>query len=174
MKNLIVIVLLASSGFSVYQYALPAWANIKQYQAEIKKVDNVEAEAKDIVARRNQILERFNNVKDEDLNRLNLLLPRELTQEDLYVFFKKIIETSGMSLKSIDITAAADIAGAPKGGYKSLGFSFEASGDYRRVRALMDALENNLRLMDIDTIDITQADTGGYLLKLKGKMYYGS
>ncbi len=174
MKNLIVLVILAASGFGVFQFALPAWANIQKYQAEIKKVSDVEDQAKDIATHRDQILARYNSVKEEDLKRLDSLLPRTLTQEDLYVFFKKIIESSGMSLKSIEITTAAASAEAQVGGYNSLAFSIEASGDYRRVRMLMDALENSLRLMDIDAIDIGAADGGVYLLKLKGKMYYGS
>lgn len=170
MKNLILALLLVASAYGVQHYALPAWERIGKYRAEIKQIENVQAKAEEIRDLREKAIERFKSISQEDIDRLNTLLPEKIKSEEMYVFFKNLTQSAGMRFGNVIILGGAEAEGQGK---KSLSFDLQSAGAYEPMRTLIDKIENNLRIMDIETLGITQNDASEYLLSIKGKMYYG-
>lgn len=169
MKLFIVIILVVVAAFGLQQYAVPAWQHIQAANKELDAIDGIEREAKDIVAKRNEVLERYKSIDQSQLARLDHLLPKSLIPEDLYVFLERTTRDIGMTFGGATISEGASAAT----GRRTINFDLKVSGSYRAFRSLLDALENNTRLMDISTINITQNERGEVNIVLNGRMYYG-
>ena len=175
MKNVILILLLAASGFGISSYALPAWENVRQYRDEINKINNAQKQAEEIKNLVNEALERRRKIPDADWDNLKKMLPKTIQKEELYVFFQRIAQDSGMQFGNVIIVddAPASNTDTTGGGKRSLMFDMQATGSYDSMRTMIERIENNLKLMDITSLDIKQESATVYLLSVKGKLYYG-
>ncbi len=167
------IVMLGAAGFAVMQFALPAWTNVINLRAELAKVEDIDKQVKDITTERDTLLERYHQVTKQQSDRLNNLMPKNVYAEELYVFFEKFVPATGITFDSIAISAPAttNSSGANQ---QSIGFEIKVKGTYVQVRLFLDGVENNLRLMDIDSVSITETAQNIYSVTVHGKMYYGS
>lgn len=173
MKNIILFILLFLAIFAVYQYALPAWADISVLREKLKEVDLVEERIEDIAEERDKMIERLNMVRAEDRARLDALLPQKPDPEILYVFFENIVRKANMKPKNLTITVSQ--SDALQNGKKSIGFSMQVEGSYINIMTLLDLLENNIRLMDLRSLVIKgSGEAGKLIVDMQGAMYYGS
>jgi hypothetical protein len=179
MKNFFFLLIIVGVIVGMWQYTLPLWATIQKKNATVASLENIIAKAEDVQKRRDEILELYKNISDEDRRSLEVMFPENLKQEDLYIFFKTIIEKIGVPLTNISIAQGA-APGKDKGAtnQKSLSFSIETEGSYDELRSLLDTLENSNRLMDIVSIDIgkvsKEQSNQVYKISLKGNMYYAN
>lgn len=173
MKNFIIVFMLGAAGFGVVQYALPAWTNVVALRAELAKIEDIDKQVEAITEDRDKLLERYRQVTTEQKDRLESLMPRSVYAEELYVFFEKFVPETGIDFDSIAISAPT--VGDPNAaGQQIIGFDIKAKGSYTQVRNFLDGVENSLRLMDIDSVTITETPEDLYLISVHGKMYYGS
>ncbi len=77
-----------------------------------------------------------------------------------------------MTFEGVGLGSASDASGTGAGGRRTLGFDMKATGSYNSFRALFTTLESNTRLIDIDSIGISEDTRGLFSLSLKGRMYY--
>jgi hypothetical protein len=176
MRNLIIIVLLAGAAFAAYQYGLPAWNTMADLRAQLQQIDDTTAQVKGIEAKRDEVVGRYNDAtkNQSQIDRLNAFLPGKLYPEELYIFFETFVAKSMSGAHFDGISISAPSGDASQGGQLVVGFELKASGNYAAVRALLDEVENNLRLMDIGAVGISQNKEGEFSISLKGKLYYGS
>ena len=173
MRNLIIIVMLGVAGFAIAIYALPAWTNVVALRAELAKIEEIDKQVKDIAKDRDTLLERYREVTIQQSDRLNNLMPKNIYAEELYVFFEKFVPETGIAFDSISISAPVSLASSGEG-QQGVGFDIKAKGTYVQVRSFLDGVENSLRLMDIDSVSITETAQNIYSVAVHGKMYYGS
>ena len=173
MKNLILLLVFAGTVALAYFYGAPAWKSFSESRVKLAEVESLKQKVSEIAEARNKLLDRYTSVRQEELDRLDVLLPTVVAPEELYVFFEKIIQDSGVAAD--DITIAAPTKGGGESAETRLPFIIKITGPYANIRALFDNMENNLRLMDVDSIGIGSVESGGaiFSITIKGNMYYG-
>jgi len=175
MKVIIIGLLLAGSMFAVWTYAFPAWDRIVIARREISAIRDIEQKVDKIKKTRDEIISRYNSIGQEKKDRLDQLVPAQLSQEDIFIFFNNIVTNSGMRFESVGLSSVGGESGGESGGgRKTLGFDMKASGSYTNFRALLNNLETNVRLIDIDSIGISEDAQKIFSLSLKGKTYYAN
>ena len=179
MKNFFLLLIIVGVIVGMWKYTLPLWAVVQTKNAEVARLENIVAKAEEVQKTRDDILELYKNISEEDRRSLEVMFPENLKQEDLYIFFKTIVEETGVPLTNINIAQVAP-SGKDKenSNQKSLSFSIETEGSYDKLRSLLDALENSNRLMDITSVDIgkeqKEKSSQVYKISLKGNMYYAN
>ncbi len=176
MKGILVIIMFVGALVSIQFFALPMVTDIRAQWADIADMKKIIQTAEDTKDDRAKYLGRLSEVRQDDIRRLGLLVPSKVASEDLYVFLNNIIKDAGLDAKTISI---ADVGAkqSDKQTNKELPFDISISGRYSDIRELLTTMEDNLRLMDVDTLKITSADASGgqsssYALVLQGKFYY--
>lgn len=172
MKNLILLLVFVATVATAYVYGVPAWTIFSDARSQLSEVDALKERVNAIADARNKLLDRYISVTQEELDRLDTMLPTTLTPEELYILFEKIIRDSGVVVDDIIVST---IAKNENGGDTLIPFTLRVVGPYTNIRTLFDNLENNLRLMDITGIDVVKVEAGGaiFTLTIKGNMYYG-
>ncbi|MDA1334898.1 MAG: hypothetical protein O2794_02680 [bacterium] len=173
MKNIIVVIILAGAAYGVYAFALPSWEQVQIHRAEISSVDAIQADVQEILEKRDSVLERYkaSRNKQEQLDRLEKLIPPVSDREDLYLFFQKIVVDSGMKFNGVKLNDASSSTGVSR---PTITFSMKVDGPYEKMRLLLDIMENNLRIMDISALGFEQDEDGDFNLSVTGLIYYGN
>ena len=137
-------------------------------------------------SRINSLTRSFRNISDEDMGKIDTILPDQFVQEEFLARFESIIRANGMILKSIQLnlrqeSGGADAKTADKTGgqedktglpdeAKEVKISAEILGvTYAGLKNLLRSIENSLCLMDVGSIDYTP---GSESLKLDIVAYY--
>ncbi|KKU53328.1 MAG: hypothetical protein A3G60_03385 [Candidatus Ryanbacteria bacterium RIFCSPLOWO2_12_FULL_47_9c] len=176
MKGLVTFIIFIVAVVAVYQFALPAYTRIQESRRELGLIDEIERKFRDAEKEREDTLKRLNSISDENLARLDLLLPSEPLPEELYVFFNTVVGNSGMNLSKLVVAESEKQKKQDTGAFSkhTLSFELEINGSYQSLRKLLDLIENNIRLMDVDKISIARNKNGAYGVLLGGIMYYGN
>lgn len=179
MKNFFFLLIIVGVITGMWKYTLPLWRAAQIKNAEISRLKDIITRAEEVQKARDDILEKYKNISEDDKRSLEVMFPENLKQEDLYIFFKTIVEETGVPLTSVNISQGAS-SGKDKetSKQKSLMFDIQTEGSYEDLRLLLDALENSNRLMDIISIDLGGAQkdqmSQSYKISLKGNMYYAN
>jgi len=176
MKGIIAFLILILAGVAVWQYAFPALDSIRASQAQLEMMYDLKERFETEKAKRQETLNRYNNINPSDLARLQLLLPPEPLPEEIYVFFNTIIDQSSMDINRLLVTSGQERARESSDAFikRSLNFELEVKGSYGNLRSLLDQIENSIRLMDVSKIAITLNKDGSYTALVGGFMYYGN
>lgn len=171
MKNIILLLLLLGVAAGAYIYGLPAWEKVQAARGKLAEVEKLVLMVNEISKERDELLRRYNSISQEDIDRLNTLVPSGITREDLYVFFENLAQENSLIIRNITIV---DSKSDKDKELKKLSFELEITGAYRAIRSFFDDLENNLKLMDLISIAVKSVDKGDiFTLGLKGELYYG-
>ena len=158
------------------------------------------ANAARLVAARDQVLKDYNAISDNDRARLDKMIPDTVDNIRLIIDLNGIAASRHMSFKSVTAAASgASSAGSPAsaapnpattamnapmgGGVASsqhisapaldtVTVSFSVSADYQDFINLLQAMEADLRIMDLTHLSVTANDTGTYDWSLQFKTYW--
>lgn len=165
---------------------------IRPKYAQITKntdVSSAEEEAEyrkqaDYLSQLRDLDKEFKSINPEDIEKISNILPYELSHEILFAQMEKIVTQNGYILTSLNINAGDAVkkksrsaeggAVAPEaaqiGAVKKLGLTMSIKGtDYSGFKKMLSALENNLRLMDINSLSFDPAENG---INLEITTYY--
>lgn len=176
MKGIIVIFLFVGALMGVQFYAFPLIADVRQQWSDIAEMQKILEDAERTKEDRIKYLDRLSNIDEDDLRKLEILVPNKVASEDLYVFLNDIVKTANLEAESLNI---ADVGGKAndKGAQKALNFDLEVVGPYSNMRNLLTSMEKSLRLMDVESLSINRSSSADkpksfYTLVVKGKFYY--
>lgn len=167
---LLIIFLLAS----LYWLVWPAWHKFEQAKSDLTswkvKVEDARRTENEIAA----LVKKYEN--SEEAEKLLLALPAEEDRAGLLVQLEKLSSENGLILGSVEfleadaqagaklVTGSAPSAGVVSAagqnpassvavGFETLGLVLRLSGDVGSLRNFLAAVENNLRIMDVQSID---------------------
>lgn len=166
MKTIVSIILIVCGGLIFFLFTNPRVQAVQALRAEEQRFDEALTRSKELGALRDELLTKYNAIPTADLEKINALLPDAVDTVRLIIEINGIAARHGMTLLDISVgnveTGSAD-SGATLGpsrmpyGSVSLGFSVVAT--YDRFRAFLADLERNLRILDVDSISFSEADT---------------
>jgi Tfp pilus assembly protein PilO len=178
-KNIIVLISVLIFVAILFLFDLPAYNKVALFRSEIKNYQNFLKEKEELLVKVNQLKQSYESRKDE-IDKIYYVLPFEKDISNLIVQFEALASENGLVLESINFkeSAATTTATGEKivKGYKTLDVSLKAGGNYQSFVAFLGALEFNIRLMDIKSIDFSAAQAGEdsslFIFDISLEVYY--
>jgi Tfp pilus assembly protein PilO len=170
-KTIFAVILFALAGAIFFLYTSPTYTTAGVAQAQISQYNQALAKAAQLDALKQKLLSQYNAFSPSDINRLQTMLPDHVDNISLILDLSNIASSYGMALENVDVstpdspttqsgTVGAVDATSQK--YASLMLHFGTYGTYDEFRSFLTALEQSLRIVDIQTLTITpQSSTGG-------------
>ncbi len=155
----------------------PTYERIKVIRAEEATYEEALTRSKELQQIRDQLLSRYNTLPQEDLARLEKLLPDNVDNVRLILDFDALASAYGMRIRNVELEtndsrASRGQVGANESVYDSLILSFSVTGSYDTFRAFLADLEQSLRLVDITSVSFTSTATGIYDYAVAVKTYW--
>lgn len=194
----ILIVLAAGIYFTVTTKILDSAKSVietnKSYEAALES-------AKRLIAAREKIRSDYNNITEGDRDKLAKMLPSAVDNIRLIIDLNDVALKNGFVLKNIRVSGPEGAAGTAgkqadtkptqeipvnmesQMGYEAsanlgaaaldtVSIAFDVSTSYQQFIKLLQALEANLRIMDVTGLTINSSDTGTYDYHVELKTYW--
>lgn len=184
MKNIIPIILILVFVGILFLLDLPAYNKVAFLRDEVKRHKELLKEKEELLIKVDQLKQVYNSRKDE-IDKVYYTLPSGKDIPNLIVQFEALVSENGLILEKLNfledkVIAKAgldedeiDETRAPEE-YKSLGVSLSVSGTYESFKSFLEALELNVRLMDIKSINFSSQKEEGsiFTFNIELKTYY--
>lgn len=178
----------ALTVFGFFWYLQPTYNEIQSIQEEIAAYDRTLSQVQQLQSELNSELEKQDAITNQQLQRLNRMLPETVDTVRYLIELDQIAAQHGMSINGVSFSGAPARFGGSGGnneggsggevsegdsnnvtnankntanGYNSLDTSFSVSGSYQDVQNFMRDIERSSRLMDIISFKLSTADGGG-------------
>ncbi len=182
---IILVVLAIGVYFTFTQGKLDELKTIKDVNAGYQQALN---NSEKLIKVRDGVLKTYNNISQEDRERLEKMLPDNVDNVRLIIDANGVGSRHGLTLKNIKTSATsanstnaqgAATPGSPRSNvvnvantYDTVTLSFSVTTTYQTFIDLMKDLEASLRIMDISKITLTANDTGNYEYGVELKTYW--
>lgn len=165
----IIFLFLAMAGVLFFTQTQPYYDQVKALKEDRQSFEEALARSRELQTLRDELLIQYNAIPQEDLERLNKLLPSQLDSGALVVMLEERMKVYGLLLKKIDVkeykpaTDPFAVIGAPLPSYKTINLAFAISGSYSSFLQLLSDLETSLRVIDIEDINFSSGGTLEFL-----------
>lgn len=180
MKNTIAIIFIAASLGLFFLFTNKTYQTIKVQKAEVAEYQKALNQSRDILAKRSELADKYNNFKPADLKSLEKLLPNYVDNIKLILDMNGIAKKYGMNLKSIkvndgkldpNVTSNQKI-GPSSSSYSSIAMSFKVSASYENFVKFMRDLEQSLRIVDVTSLSFRANPDGVYDYSVSIRTYW--
>lgn len=161
------------------------FTNVKYGQTQdvrtaVERYDVALQKAADLAALRDALKEKYNAFSQTDIGRLNTLLPNTIDTVRLIIDINGIARRHDLTVLNIVVNGAADTSsqktaiGPQDSPYGTITVSFNVQTTYDRFKSFLGELENSLRLIDVDSISLGEANpiTGATMYTVRAKTYW--
>lgn len=175
MKILFPISLIFTAIIIFFLVTDPLYKDVKQLKTDISTYDTALSSANDLKDKRDVLLEKYRNIKQEDKDRLNVFLPNTVSNIKFVLEIERIANLHGIPLKDIKfdgknlpenqdnvqpegtvvLSEEEILSSKPYGVFP---IEFITEGNYESFLLFLKDLELNLRLMDIKSVSFTVPD----------------
>jgi Tfp pilus assembly protein PilO len=164
-------ILIAISISIFFVFVSPLYTEISTLKGNLASYDEALANSKALRNERDKLTQKFNAITKSDLDRINKLLPENVDNIRLILEIEKIASPFGMALKDVRYNPTKAESSAPVGvqagtavSQKEYGvwdLEFSTSATYTNFLNFIKALESNLRIVDIASVDFSSDSMGG-------------
>jgi len=168
-----------------FGYINPTYSGeIAKISAQIREYDSALAAADQFAAKENELSQQQASINQDGLKRLETFLPDGVDNVQLILDLDALAARSGVQLSNFDIEQSASTASAPamtepgtlsletSNPTESLRLSVSATGTYQSFRTFLSAVEQSLRILDVDEITVTDSTTGVYTYTATFRIYW--
>jgi len=172
-KFILPIILIGASITGFFAFTSPYYKGISLEREKIASYNEALSNSKTLEAERDKLTQKYNSFNPEDLSKLQKLLPDNIDNIRLILEIEKIASPYGMTLKDVKYDATnknVDVAAQEAAGfnygvaedtspldYKILDLEFSTQGTYNNFINFIKDLENNLRIVDISSIQFSSS-----------------
>jgi Tfp pilus assembly protein PilO len=152
----------------------------KSVRTEIAQYDDALAKAASLATLRDSLKEKYNSFSQNDLHRLETLIPDTIDTVRLIIDINGIARRHDLTVLNIVVDGATDTTakktgiGPQESPYGTISVSFNVSTSYERFKSFLGELENSLRLIDVDSVTLGEANpiTGMTTYSIRAKTYW--
>ena len=143
-----------------FMYIKPGVVEVKALTVKKEQLTNVLNSAQELSAKRDEILAKYNAIPQEDIDRLNKIIPATFESEVFVNDLNNLAVKNGLKMKSIkDETVKPDDRSAildttTTETYKTNSVSVTISGGYNQFLSFLSDIESNLHLIDIKSVSL--------------------
>jgi len=144
---------------------------LKAIRAVNAEYDQAIENSAKLIKVRDEVLKAYNNLSNEDKDRLNKIVPNNVDNVRLIIDVKDdIAARHGLSLKNIK--TSSPVAGAAGSKYGTVTLSFGVTSSYEKFVAFLKDLESSLRIMDVSRLTVATNEFGTYDFTVELKTYW--
>lgn len=167
------------------------WVWTKPYLAETRKLVGEKkffvsalADSKELQKTRDEMLNKFNMISPDNLLSLKKMIPENANETRLMVEVANIAQANGVLVEQLIVNKAESKSESRNidfseertvkiTDYKKIEIDMTLSSSYGAFHTFIDDLQDNLRLMDISSINFSSGDSAGiYSFNIKATTYY--
>jgi hypothetical protein len=159
----------ASIGLFVF-YTDPTYQTAQGLQTQNAAYDDALSKSAQLHAARDTLLAKRNSFSNDDINKLQLVLPDNVDTIRLIIDINSIAARHNLSLSNVQLgtisgagssgQAAAGAVGSGGGPVGSVEVGFAVTTDYPTFLAFLQDLEQSERLIDVDSLTFTAPTSG--------------
>jgi len=167
-KNIVFGILILGFLVSVLFLDIPMVQEVLNINKEAKYQQELLAQKTDFIRTVEKLMEKYKN-NQEILQKLDSILPNNKDIPNLLVQIEALANDSGIVFNDMAISAAEEKAsskaqevrtgevsqGNLPTGYSAVSISLKLSASYESFKSFLRAVENNLRLVDVDSISFS-------------------
>lgn len=176
-------ILLLASAAIVFVYVKPVYekpsTGVVALQDKKEVLTKARADLDELKQKQRDFLAKRNEMSQEELERLERLLPREINPVLFVMELDTIAKEQGMSLKNIKFADAKKDAPAVPGvvvakkPYETFTLSFDVTGSYASFTTFLRQIEQGLRVTDVTSITLVANDkVDVYQYAVKAQTYW--
>ena len=187
MKSIATIMMFIASLVLLGWVARPLWDDIQMLREKTSNINNTLASLSDKKNYQDDLVQKYNSITEEQLDRLlNQYLPKKSDTGTLLIALERIVTASDARLNTIDFKKVEQSraislvvpkaqSASQKGeeqNYQELHFSFNVTTSYENFKAMLRALEKNIRLIDVQNISFGAGAKNTYTFTISAKTYF--
>lgn len=165
-KTILSIVGLALAGASLFFYTQPTYDSVQALEVQIGEYNQALEKAAELQALKQSLLSRYNAFNPSDVDRLHKLLPDHVDNVRLVLDLDNLASRHGMAIQNVTLSnptatdekGAIGAIGSSRQKYNSLTLKFATHGTYPNFKAFMEDLERGLRIVDLVSLSLQEAD----------------
>ncbi len=163
MRYFFLLLLLGVSIGVFITFVKPRYQALQATKAEVAASGTNLSTADKLEQSRTELIAKYNAIPKADLDNLKTLLPDSVDNIRLIIQINSLANKNGLSvLKNVDYKSDADKGAATpdiaKRPYGEFTITFQTSGQYKNFLAFLSDLEQNLRLVDVISVDFAAND----------------
>lgn len=180
----VILIVISVAGF--FLFIQPTYKEVQSLQEKSASYNEALNNSKTLEAERDKLVEAANNMEPMMLDRLNKFLPDSVDNIRLILEIEKIAAPYGMVLRDVKYdtkkTAEENNTNTVRGAmpttenknYNVWDLEFSTQGSYANFINFLKDLENNLRIVDIASVEFTSNAASGAGIAPTGSVYkYG-
>lgn len=178
MKNSTASILLLLSAGLFLTVILPYYDKVMVLRDRSLQYKGILANIAEIGQKRDDLKVKYENLPQNEVQKLEKVLPSQSDIVSLAVNFDSIAARYGISIKSINSTDSSTqsvdgIVQAPSSSlYHEATVTLSFIADYESFRGFMSDIEKSLRIIDIQSVTFESSDNGLYDFKVTVKTYW--
>lgn len=140
----------------------PLFNEMKNLREQAAAFDGALADAKKIKETKDELVSKYNNVSQPDVDRIDKLIPSQTDAIKFIMEVDDIVKNNGMILRSIDAKDEGDSKTPPASQsgsklFETVSFTMKIAGSYESFFSFLKDVERNLRLTDVDSVKLSPA-----------------
>lgn len=179
MKSLTSLLVITIAIALYFMYIKPTIGEVRALIAKKEEYTNVLDKAKELKQKRDEILTDYNNISEENINKLNKIIPETFDNTSFVNEMNVLSERHNLKIEEFkeEITESnnrqelvVDESSVP---YKTNKLTLKVSGRYSDFLAFLNDIESDIRLIDTVSLAVTTSeseketsDVMDYLLEL--------
>ncbi len=169
MRLITPLILIIISAAVFFIFATPLWRDIGELRAESASYDQALENSTALENERDKLTAKYNSMNPDDLSRLEKMLPESVDNIRLILEIEQVASSYGMVLRDVKYNtdngeASAQVSPVPRAtpsgviSQKDYGvweLEFSTNGSYANFTNFLKALERNLRVVDVSSIEFS-------------------
>ncbi len=168
MQLLIPLILIAAAVGLFGLWTNPQYQGLKGTQTQVASLDEALTTAKELKARRDELLSKRNTFSSENVQKLERVLPDNVDNIRFVIDINNIAARRSLSLRNVSLGSVSDgkqargalAIGASGEAVGSAQISFSLTATYDDYLAFLQDLEHSLRIVDVEKINVKPVGTG--------------
>ena len=179
-KSLLPIILVAVAVGLFYTFIDPTYKEVQELKQEEQKFDDALQKSRELQALRDTLLAQYNSFSENDLERLNKMLPDHVDNVRLALDVNSVASQYSMRIKNITVSDApravrrtgSNVLGELPDTFESVTISFVVASTYNNLIAFIKDLERSLRVVDLTELSFSSGEGDLHEYQLSFKTYW--
>ncbi len=176
MRAFLPIIFLALAAVIFFYFTDPVLSQIEELKATKQELNLGLENAGKLANRQEELRHKKNAITEEQLDRLNKLIPDHVDNVRLIIEMLRVGVRAGMPLSGLVVDVGGDSeersnpeATAEENSLNQVDISFNVSGSYQLFKSFMANLSDNLRILDVTgfSLSATAQDFYSYTVQLR-------
>lgn len=170
----IILIIVALGLF--FGYIDPTYIQIKELRVEEKTYDEALNQSRELQEIRDALLSRYNTFSQQDLNRLEKLLPDHVDNVRLILDIDSIASNYNMRTRNVTVSEVSsedkNIIGANQNAVDSVVLSFSVAATYENFIRFIKDLESSLRIVDFVGLSFSSTEGDAFNFNMSIRTYW--